>query len=233
MSLAGRCCVITGAGRGIGRAIALRLTAAGASAMVAARTARDLEETVIACAAHDGPCIAQVTDVTRPEAVEQLVRRCEAEFGRLDVLINNAGTAPLAPIDEMTLEVFDRLVATNVHSIFYACRAAWPLLKATHGTIINISSLAALDPFPGFAAYGATKAWVNTFTHSLANEGKPFGITAFALAPGAVETQALRGLFPDLPTEEALQPDDVAGVVELLLDERWRHATGQTIYVRR
>ena len=90
-----------------------------------------------------------------------------------------------------------------------------------------------MDPFPGFAVYGATKAWVNIFTHALAGEGKKAGIKVFGVGPGAVETQMLRKPFPDFPADQALQPDDIAGAVEWLLDERCVHMTGQTIYVRR
>jgi NAD(P)-dependent dehydrogenase (short-subunit alcohol dehydrogenase family) len=124
-------------------------------------------------------------------------------------------------------------VAVNIHSVFFGCRAAWPLLRRSRGTIINVSSMAAVDPFPGFAAYGASKAWVNTFTRGLADEGRAHGIKVFAVGPGAVETGLLRQRFPDFPAERTLQPDDVAGMVEWLLDERCQYATGQTIYVRK
>lgn len=232
MTLEGKTCVVTGAGRGIGRAIVLRLARAGANVLAAARTARELEETVSLCAAP-ARCVAQLANLTVREDVERLMRRCEAEFGGLDALINNAGVAPLYAIEEMTDSVFSELVAVNIQSVFLTCRAAWPLLKTSRGVIINISSMAAADPFPGFAAYGATKAWVNTFSRGLADEGRSCGVRVFAVGPGAVETQMLRGRFPDFPTEQVLQPDEVAGMVEWLLDERCRYATGQTIYIRK
>jgi meso-butanediol dehydrogenase/(S,S)-butanediol dehydrogenase/diacetyl reductase len=232
MSLAHKACIITGAGRGIGRAIAQRLTGAGANVLVAARSAVELEATVALCG-NGGRCVAQPTNMARPEDVDALIARCTEEFGGLDVLINNAGVAPLSTIEEMNDAMFTDLVAVNIHSVFFACRAAWPLLKQSKGTIVNISSLAAVDPFLGFAAYGATKAWVNTFTRGRADEGRPLGIKVFALGPGAVETQALRTPFPDFPAEQALQPDDVAAMVEWLLDERCQYASGQTIYIRK
>jgi len=233
MPLTGRACIVTGAGRGIGRAIALRLSAAGASVLAAARTALELEETVSESLTNPGPCQAQVADVTKLEDIEKLIARCLSEYGRLDALINNAGVAPLAPIEEMSDLMFEKLIEVNVKSVFRACRAAWPALKDTGGTIINISSLAADDPFPGFAAYGGTKAFVNTFTRALANEGRPHGIRVFAVAPGAVETKALRTPFPDFPADQVLQPDQVAAVVEVLLDERCRYASGEIIRVKR
>ena len=232
MGLQSKSCIITGAGRGIGRAIAVRLAGAGANVLAVARTARELSETVKLCAAG-GRCVAHTADVSRADEVAGMVARCADEFGGLDALINNAGVAPLSSIEALSDAAFAELMAVNVHSVFFACRAAWPWLKRSRGTIVNISSMAAADPFLGFAAYGATKAWVNTFTRGLADEGRAVGVKVFALGPGAVETQLLRGRFPDFPAEKALRPDDVAGMVEWLLDERCQYAAGQTIYVRR
>ncbi|GMU22113.1 MAG: 2-deoxy-D-gluconate 3-dehydrogenase [Phycisphaerae bacterium] len=233
MILEGKSCIVTGAGRGIGQAIARRLCLGGADVLAAARTARELEETVAICASAPGRCTAAVTNMTRAEDVQAMVQTCLDTYGQVDVLVNNAGVAPLTPFDEMTDTIFTDLLAVNVHSVFLACKAIWPTMKTSGGTIVNISSMAAMDPFLGFAAYGATKAWVNTFTKAIAEEGRPFGIRAFALGPGAVETQLLRTAMVDFPAEQALSPDHVAEAVEWLLDDRCRHASGQTIYVRK
>ncbi len=232
MSIEGKVCIVTGAGRGIGRAIVARLTAAGAHAVGASRTLADLEETARLVAAHPGKCVVHALDVTDPRQVESLIERTRAAFGRIDVLVNNAGLAPLSPLPEMTDAVFRQLNAINIDAVFYACRAAWADLAATRGTIISISSVASVDPFPGFAAYGAAKAWVNLFTRAIADEGKLRDIKAFAVAPGAVETQMLRGPFPDFPADLTLAADDVAAMVELLLDERCRYSSGQTIFIK-
>jgi NAD(P)-dependent dehydrogenase (short-subunit alcohol dehydrogenase family) len=228
-----RTCVVTGAGRGIGRATALRLTAAGANVLGVARTQSDLDETADLAADHPGTCSTLTADLSRPEEVRRMIDHAGKAFGRLDVLVNNAGLAPLCNIEELDEDTFRALIDINISGVFHACRYAWPLLKASRGTIINISSVAAIDPFAGFAAYGATKAWVNTFTQALAKEGKPLGIRVFAIGPGAVETQMLRGALPDIPEDQTLDPDDIAGMVEWLLDDRCRNATGQTIYVRK
>lgn len=232
MSLQGKVCIVTGAGRGIGRAIARRLTAAGANVAAAARTPADLETTIAQISGNPGRCIGVVTDVTDSAQVNRLVSRTHEEFGRIDVLVNNAGMAPLSPMASMTDELFLQTSAVNINAVFYTCRATWQHLSASHGTIINISSLAAFDPFPGFAVYGATKAWVNLFTKAIADEGKKLGIRAFAIAPGAVETEMLRAAFPTFPAGQTLDPDHVAGMVELLLDERTRPASGQVIQVK-
>lgn len=233
MPLTDKACIVTGAGRGIGQAIALRLTSAGANVIAAARTASDLEDTLAQAVAHPARCVAQLTDVTKPDQVRRLIDRAKNEFGRIDVLINNAGFAPIRPMEKMTDEVFHQVVDVNINAVFYACRAAWPELKAAGGTIINLSSLASVDPFPGFAAYGAAKAWVNLFTKALADEGRESGVRCFAIAPGAVETQMLRKAFPDFPAAKTLQPDDIAGLVELLLDDRCRYASGETVFIRK
>lgn len=232
MPLKDRACIITGAGRGIGRAVAHRLTAAGANVIAVARTQSDLETTVGQASGHAGRCVGVVTDVTDSKQVGRLIERVREEFGRLDVLINNAGLAPLSPVASMTDDLFDQVNAVNINAVFYACRAAWSELSASHGTIVNISSLAAFDPFPGFAVYGASKAWVNLFTKALAAEGRKAGIKVFAVAPGAVETQMLRAAFPNFPAAQTLSPDHVAGLIEMLLDERAQHSSGETIAVK-
>ena len=233
MSLNVKACIITGAGRGIGRATAQRLTAAGMNVLAVARTAADLDETVQSTRDHSGQCLVEVADVTDRAQVDRAVARARKKFGRIDALINNAGLAPLSPVATMTDDAFARTNAVNINAVFYTCRAAWPDLTATRGCIINLSSMASTDPFPGFAAYGAAKAWVNLFTRALADEGKPSGIRAFAVAPGAVETTMLRGAFPDFPAAETLAPEEVAGLIETLLDERCRYASGQTVIIRK
>ena len=233
MTLKGKCCIVTGGGRGIGRAVARRLCGAGARVMIVSRTARELDETARLCAGQGGECVTHVADLQNPREIETVFERCQAAFGRLDVLVNNAGVAPLAPVAEMTDDDFERLLAINVRAVFYACRAAWPALVETEGTIVNISSLSADDPFPGFAAYGGTKAWVNTFSQALAGEGEPLGVRVFVIAPGAVETQMLRSRFPDFPAERTLDPDAIAAEIEALLTGRSSHHSGDVIRVKK
>ncbi|HSW46869.1 MAG TPA: SDR family oxidoreductase [Phycisphaerae bacterium] len=223
--------IVTGAGRGIGRAIASRLANRGMKVLAVARTAGDLAKT--AAAATGGVCLPHPADVTRSDQVAAMVQRATEEFGRLDVLVNNAAVAPLATVEQITDTMLADTLAVNVSAVVYACRAAWPALKRSRGTIINISSVAADDPFPGFALYGATKAWVNVFTRALAAEGRADGIRVFAVGPGAVETEMLRKAFPDFPADQTLQTDDIATAVEWMLDERTRYMTGQTIYVKK
>lgn len=233
-SLKGKMAIVTGAGRGIGRAIARRLSVAGANVVLASRTTEQLEETQRLIDRAGGLALAVPADVTRAEDIERIVDSAMGTYSRIDILVNNAGTAPLAPITEMEPPAFDRILATNIRSVYLCSRAVWPIMAdAGGGVIVNISSVAAFDPFPGFAAYGAAKAFVNTYTKALAQEGKPVGIRVYGVAPGAVDTHMLRGAFPDFPPEKMLQPDDVASLVETLLLPGCRHISGQTLVIQK
>ena len=226
--------LVTGAGRGIGRAICERLAGEGFGIVGLARNERELAETRRLVTGAEGECLIIPTDISDPEQVDRAVTAAVDRFQRIDVLINNAGVAPLGKVPEMPLEAFERCVAVNVRAVFYLCQDVMPVMASQGGgTIINISSMASFDPFPGFAAYGGSKAWVNVFTKALAAEGAADGIRAFAIAPGAVETRGLRGAFPDYPADKCLAPEDVAEVVSALLDPRCRHASGQVVCVQK
>ena len=101
------------------------------------------------------------------------------------------------------------------------------------GTIVNISSIASVSPFAGFAAYGASKAWVNAWTSGLAEEGRPDGIRVFCVAPGAVETKMLRSAFPDYPAEATMEPSEIAELIHAVTQPGYRYATGQTIFAKK
>jgi len=224
--------MVTGGGRGIGRAICQRFAEAGATVIAAARSDGDLAETQGLVETAGGVCRVMKTDVTRVEELDALVAMADREFGRIDVLVNNAGKAEHSPMDDFDPDTFDRMVAVNINAVFYACRAVWPIMRRRgEGVIVNISSVAAIDPFPGFAAYGATKCFVNGFTQALAKEGTPHGIRVYGVGPGAVDTQMLRGPFPDFPDDQCLQPRDIAEAVWLMTQPACRYSTGQTIYV--
>ncbi|MFO0974268.1 MAG: SDR family oxidoreductase [Phycisphaerae bacterium] len=230
----GQIAIVTGAGRGIGRAIARRLAAAGAAVVVAARNEDELDDTQRIIGRAGGRCLAVRADVSTEEGVERLFEEAVTAFERVDVLVNNAGSAPMASLDAMEPRAFDALVEINIRAVFLCCRAAWQRMAPSGGgTIVNISSVAATDPFPGLAAYGGTKAFVNTFSQALDREGAPLGIRVFCVAPGAVETQMLRGIFPDFPADKTLSADDVAAFVESLLLPAARPSAGQVLTIRK
>ncbi len=128
--------------------------------------------------------------------------------------------------------MFETIHAVNVKSVYMACREVWPIMqKQGGGVIVNISSVASVDPFPGFSAYGASKAWVNTWTKALAAEGQDAGIRVYAVAPAAVETRMLRSAFPDFPADQTLPPSDIADVVFAAAGPNGEYENGQTVFV--
>jgi 3-oxoacyl-[acyl-carrier protein] reductase len=230
----GKSAIVTGAGRGIGRAIAARLATAGAKVAIASRTPDQLSETRQIIEKNGGRALCVVTDLTNESEVKRLVAETRSAFGGVDILVNCAGYAAVAGIDAMEPPTFDALVAINVRAIYLCCRAVWPVMaRSGGGAIVNISSVAAYDPFPGLGAYGATKAFVNAYTKALADEGKPHGIRVYGVAPGAVETDMLRGSFPDYPADQTLQPDDVAALVETLLSPACTYVSGQILVIKK
>ncbi len=224
--------LVTGGSRGIGLAIAARAAKAGARVAIAGRTVQALTAAKANLERQGLDVLAVPADVSDPAQVTHLIDTVEAALGGIDVLVNNAGSAPVATIDQMSLEVFDEMVAANVRSVFLCSKAVWPLMTAAGGgAIVNISSRSAYDAFPGLGAYGAAKAFVVAYTRSLAAEGAPHNIRVFGIAPGAVETAMLRGAFPSFPAEQTLSPDAIAMAVEAVLAPAFQHSSGQTVSV--
>ncbi len=232
--MANRVVIVTGGGRGIGRAVCQRFASDGDQVVAAARSADELEETRASIQSGGGLCYGRKTDVTDVDQVEALIHESVEKFGRVDVLVNCAGVAALATVEELDVQTFDNVVAVNMRAIYTTCRAVWPTMrKQGGGVIVNISSMASVDPFPGFAAYGASKAWVNLWSKALAEEGRSHGIRVFAVAPGAVETKMLRDAFPDFPADQTLDPSDVAGVIHAISQPPCQYATGQCVFVKK
>jgi NAD(P)-dependent dehydrogenase (short-subunit alcohol dehydrogenase family) len=224
--------IITGAGRGIGRATALELRRRGYRLSLAARGVNDLNET----ARLAGGALCLPTDVTDPAQVERLVHETLSLLGRIDALVNNAGLAPVRPIVEMTPDEWRAVIDTNLSAAFYLTRAAWPAFeKQRSGVVVNVSSAAARDPFPGFAAYGAAKAGLNLLGLSAAREGEKIGVRVHTVAPGATETAMFRGLMTprQYPAEKTLDPSDVANVIADCVTGSLRFTSGEVIYLHK
>ena len=239
--LIGKVAVVTGAGRGIGRASAERLAQEGASVVLAARSAHELEEVADGIEASGGRSEVVVTDVTARSEVSSLFSRTEEVFGRLDILVNNAGAMqPLTPVGELDDEDWDRCFNVNVHGVHYCCDAALKLLAAGDGGhIIMIGSGQGHSPSPGAAAYCSAKAAVSMYVRVLAKELRPRGITVNEIVPGAVATELLSWtvglpmerlyeLEPALGGDRVKDPIEVADYVAFLAT-RSTHAgpTGQ------
>lgn len=208
-SLAGKIAVVTGATKGIGRAIAEALASAGAKVVITARNKKEIEETV----AKLGNAAGYVCDVRDYEQVKSTF----AEIGGVDVLVNNAGIGIFAPVESMSVEDFRAVLETNVFGVFYCCHEAIPLMKQRGGGyIINISSLAGANAHAEMAAYNASKFGLNGFSEALMQEVRHDGIKVSYIMPGSVNTE----FGGDKPSDEKswqLQPGDIARVVLDLL----------------
>lgn len=229
--------IITGGGTGIGRAIADLLVQEGCRVVLASRTADRL---VAVCSEldHGVMAIAVPTQISDPKQVTALVNRAVDHFGRLDIVINNAGYAPLEPIAEQSLESLRQCFEVNALGPAYLITSAWPhLIRESEGKvggcIVNVSTMGTIDPFPGFFAYASSKASVNLMAKAAANEGRTSGVRAFAVAPGAVETDMLRSIFDRsmIPPDRTLAPADVARVVLECILGKHDDRVGQTIEV--
>jgi len=226
---------ITGGSSGIGLATAIRFSAAGYHVAICARHPDRLVTAVdrIRDAGPGDHVTAISADLTRPTECGHFVAQVMRDWQRLDVFVNNAGVAPLANLTDISDEAFEELINVNIRSLFYLTRQVWRIMQQqSFGTLINISSLAAIDPFPGFSIYGASKAWLDVFTHALADEGRAQGIRAFALRCGAVETPLLRNLFPDFAADQALAPGQVAEVIWSMVQPGMQPASGAALSVK-
>lgn len=189
-ALQNRVAVITGAGRGIGRAVANEFAAAGAWLTLASRTQSELDRVAEECRARGAECVTCTADVSRYADVEQLVGVALKAFGRIDVLANVAGIyGPIGPIVETDPAEWERALQVNLMGTFNTCRAVLPTMIAQRsGRIVNLSGGGAASPLPRFSAYGVSKAGVVRLTETLAEEVKEHGITVNAIAPGAIDT---------------------------------------------
>lgn len=231
--------IVTGAGGGIGRAIAIELSRRAYSLVLVGRTDATLQETLKAIHSRSPRGMKVqilVSDISKPESADFIVSQTLAQFGRIDALINNAGSAPVRTIEQTTPEIWRQVIDTNLSGPFYLCRAAWPIFrKLGGGVVVNISSLSAKDPFRGFAAYGAAKAGLNTLGIALAEEGQPIGVRVYTVAPGAVETTMLRTVVSkdQLPTEQTLSPEQIAHVVGKCVAGEENRESGEVIWLTR
>ena len=231
--LSGQVAAITGAARGIGKAIAAELKRGGYDVVLTSRTKKELDD---AAREVGGGAVAFPADVTKPPEVDALVAEALGRFGRIDAVVNNAGLAPVVPVKDMSIDRWRAVIDTNLSAPFYLSRAVWPTFeKQKSGVIVNISSLAARDPFPGFAAYGAAKAGLNLFGLALAREGQPINVRVHTVAPGAVETAMFRSILSaeQWPAEKTLDPAQVARVVAQCIHGDLRHTSGEVIYVHK
>ena len=240
-NLQNKIALVTGAGRGIGRAIARQFTAAGAIVYV-----NDINDEAIA------DCVKELTqaggktyparaDISQPEQVAKLFADIETQAGHLDVLVNNAALSRPCAFTATTDADWQAILGVNLSGAFYCCRAAFPLMQQRSGRIINLSSVSAYTGkvLSSNAAYIAAKAGLDGLTRALSRDGAPFGITVNSVAPGIVETEIhtqlsdeQRSQFPALvPAGRIATAQEIAEVVCFLAAAESNHITGQVIHV--
>ena len=240
--LSGRVAIMTGAGRGLGRTMALALAAAGADLALASRTNPELETLVEEMNALGRRAIAVPTDVTSPEACEELVAAAIERLGRVDIMVNNAGTNVRKSMLEITPEEYDFVIETNLKGYFNGSRAAGRhFVDQGSGKVINISSILGSVALPNQAAYASSKGAIDQLTKVLALEWASAGVQVNGLAPTYFETDLTRPLYED-PERRAFieertpmgrwgQPHELAGAVIFLASDASDFVTGQTILV--
>jgi NAD(P)-dependent dehydrogenase (short-subunit alcohol dehydrogenase family) len=219
--LRGRVALVTGASSGLGRATAVALAADGADVAALARGATDLHETADQVRAAGVRASVAVVDLADADAVAQAVDQVHADLGRVDVLVNAAGTDVPGPVAELDVEAWDRVLAVNLRASFLLSRAVWPHMRDNGGgTIVNVSSVAGRRGWANAAAYCSAKFGLTGLTQALAAEGRPHRIRACVLYPGAMDTSwglwspdARSGSAGSSPTADALAPEQVARLI--------------------
>ena len=244
LDFTGRVAIVTGGGTGIGAATARLLASHGADVVIASRTADELERMAVEIADATGRrCLAVPTDVKVEDQVVRLVERTVEAFGRLDVLVNNAGGTRMGPLDEIPTRGWDSIYELNVRSAYVATREAGRHMREQRsGAIVNISSMAGLTGVKGGAHYASAKAALQMFTTVTAAEWGPFGVRANCVAVGAIasprvtEAWKVAGIDPEIaarvtPMRRVGVPQDVANAIVFLASDAASYITGQTLAV--
>ena len=228
-----RVVIVTGAGTGVGEATARALHRTGHVVVLAGRTVERLQRV-----ADDlgSSCLVVATDLADPDSCERLIARTMEEFGRLDALVNNAGHLEVVPIAELDHHMLERSFKVNAIGPILLVTHAWKhFLASGSGCVVNISSMASLDPLPHVTAYAAGKSALDSLTRSILAERPDPSIRAFTVSLGAVETKMLRTLVDreTLPTDQCLTPEQVAGHICELIDGVHDHRQGEVMTYRK
>jgi NAD(P)-dependent dehydrogenase (short-subunit alcohol dehydrogenase family) len=240
--LSGKVAIVTGGGRGIGKAVALGLAAAGARVAVCSRTGKEIEETAAEISRLGGQALPVTADLTLGEQLDHLVNKTVGEFGRIDILVNNAARSFLRSLMDLREDGWDKIFNTNVKAAWLLSRlVAKNMAERKSGRIINITTVGAEKAEPGMAAYGCSKAALKMLTRCMAREWAQFGINVNAVGPGLTRTDFSKPIWsnPEIAKHVALaipkgrlaEPEEIVGAVLFLASDAAGFITGQSIYV--
>ncbi len=231
--LAGKVAIVTGASRGIGKAICIALAKEAATVVLAARAIDKMNETAKLVTASGGKAQIIPTELTDENSIRNLVKATGERFGRLDILINNAGITHSAKLQETLTEDLDRCLNINARAPFILCREALPLLKKAEAAyIINIASVVGVKAYPLQSAYTASKHALRGMTMALAEEMRGTNIRVHLLCPGGVDTELVTKVRPDIKKQDLMQPEEIAELVLYLLTHKG-NAVVDELHIRR
>jgi len=219
--LAGKVAIVTGASRGIGRAISIALARENATVVLAARSIQQLQETAGQVTQAGGTAHIIHIELTDEQSIRNLVQVTSDKLGRLDILVNNAGVTHSAPLEQTSTEDWQRCISINARAPFILCREALPLLKKSPAAhIINISSVVGIKGYPQQSAYTASKHAVRGMTMSLAEELRGTNIRVHLLCPGGVDTDMVDRVRPDIAKDDLIKPEEIAELVLYLVTHK-------------
>ena len=240
--LSGKAAIVTGGGRGIGRAIALGLANSGASVAVTSRTQKEVDVVAEEIKKSGGKALAVVADLTVNEQLENLVQATVGEFGKIDILVNNAARSFLRSLIDLREDGWDKVFNTNVKAVWLLSRlVARKMMEQKSGRIINITTVGAEKAELGMAAYGCSKAALKMLTRCMAREWAQFGIQVNAVGPGLTKTDFSKPIWSNpevakhvsaaIPMGRLAEPEEIVGSVLFLASDAARFITGHSIYV--
>ena len=241
-SLEGKVAIVTGGGRGIGRAVALGLADTGCELAICSRTPEELETTAKDIEAKGRKCLAMETDLSDFQQIQKLVEATKEKFGKIDILVNNAARSFLRPLMELREDGYDKIMDTNVKALFFLSRECAQIMKDQGGgRIINITTVGAERAGKGLGVYHSSKAAVKMLAMCMANEWAEYNINVNCVGPGLTRTEFSRPIWENpemskrvanaIPKGRIAEPEEIAGAVVYLASEASSFVTGQSIYV--